>query len=201
MIKNERCIEDWTEDELKNFIIKNYDKSLSLDPSEVGDDFLRIVGLMTLTFSALEESIRVLCGNHIRNYGSVSIKQIITSEYSFKQLIKVTRSILIATNRLTPKNKLFDSILKIEQKRNIIIHSQYSSKTPSSIYRIKKKNVSKGYKMENESINVEFVKNLVNEMQECQKQVYMINQEVRKLYIKDSKSIGIVSEGKLESPV
>ena len=88
-------------------------------------EFVFAVGRMTINFSHLEFMLSILCGTHIGT--KFPINQLLVSEYSFKQLVNVTRSLLLKVNkrRKITYDKIFKEINELEQIRNKIIHSCY----------------------------------------------------------------------------
>lgn len=169
-----------TEEDFIKFANKHKDRWVCLEPNELDVEFLKAIGLVTVSFSKLEEDIRVLCGSYIENYGNKFIGRIFTSEYSFKQLLKVTRSLLVTTGYIDEKDSLFSDINKIEEKRNQIIHSYYGNKTDNTIFRYKNKNISKGHIRTSSEITIDDINVLSIEINRISKKIIDIALEVKK---------------------
>ena len=145
-------------------------------------EFIKELGYMVVAFSNLEKELQGLCGSQIKGTGKNYIANIITSEYSFKQLIKVTRSVLIKTEHIDkcPHN-LFNRLNAIEDERNKIIHSYYGLDIhDGAIIRNKNKNRPHGHIIDMVKISFEDVSKLVNDMKKIERELQVIKHKVTK---------------------
>jgi hypothetical protein len=159
-----------------NKIEKN--KSVVLGERYLSRDFLVAVGRMTINFSHLENILSMLCLVIIKSgYG-----QIITAEYSFKQLMNVIRSVLINCNEFEDFKITYNKIKQIEEKRNQIIHSFYGqNENENVIIRRKVSNKDKGLKDVREEISIETIDDIANQINDLVDNISfkMINLKVK----------------------
>jgi len=135
-------------------------------------DFIFAVGRMTINFSHLEFMLQLLCGMHLE--AKQPINQLLVSEYSFKQLVNVTRSLLLKVNirRKKTYEKIFKEINELEQVRNKLIHSCYGGfENKHGIVRQKHRNRSKGFEEIVELMTAEDIHVIADRMDNLSKSI------------------------------
>lgn len=168
---------------LIKYIIENHHKAYTLEVQDINPDFLKAVGLMTVTFSKLETDVKKLCNCFIKSFDRVHIANIITSEYSFKQLVNVTKCILLETECIEVNDKLFAKIIKAEEDRNTIIHSLYGTRADNVVIRQKSKNYKRGHQHISKEITITEVNKLTNEMIILSEELNKMNAKIREAMV------------------
>jgi hypothetical protein len=140
------------------------------------DDHLKVIGLVTVNFSLLENElafdIHVLLGLDHRT------SQIITAELRFKGLLDLFSSLCI--NKMknetasTELKELVKKVYQVEQKRNSIIHSLWAvGNTGDTITRFKQTaKSSKGLHFQYEQVTVEKLQKIADEIAEATAEVH-----------------------------
>lgn len=156
-------------------VSKQRSRGVILSPVKLKDDFLIELGNMVVTFSNLEKNLQDLCASQIKSRGKHYIGYIIVSEYSFRQLINVTRCIMVKKEYIDICGDVFQRLNNIEQERNKIIHSYYGTDIhDGSIVRNKNKNKPVGHVIDMIKISKEDVNKLITEMKETERVIWSI---------------------------
>lgn len=125
---------------------------------QLSEDHLRAIGRITVNFSQLEATLRLI----IWSYSGLETQrtgQILTSELSFRKLLVVFESLVYEhwpiEDRLDALKPLMDEGRKLNDRRNQIIHSMWTSGgSPNEALRTKPRQ-KKGYQLIPETLTVE----------------------------------------------
>jgi hypothetical protein len=144
--------------------------------AERDEEFIKALGRMTLAFAHLEFSLSLFCGT----YSGVKypINEIITAQFSFKQLINLASSLYHHAEQDAKKINELDKVLskstQLEQERNKIVHSFYGLKGKSDLIVVRQKNTTrlkKGFHKQYEEMNAEQVNILATKISKVSKEI------------------------------
>lgn len=130
------------------------------------DKHVNTIGEVTINFTALESALAFLVSELIGVDSQIG--RAITSELSFKQLVHICGSLYRLKSNDVAKIGELDNLLKraftVEQKRNIIIHSQWDwSHDPEFIKRTKH-TAKRELKSTAETMSADDIQNIVHEI-------------------------------------
>lgn len=146
---------------------------ISFNMNLIGEKLLIALGKLTAVYSYMELRLRLLCVTLVGKVELDNAMDILTSEYSLKQLIRVTQSLLTERNLYTENvEKLTKSVDKLGEERNTIMHSTYGTEAGweedgRKTIQIKLKNREGELKRKANEITEEYVLDLTDRMNKC----------------------------------
>jgi len=170
-------------DEVYNFYLKLLqnvadESEIRYGEAEQDEEFIRALGRVTLAFAHLEFSLSLFCGT----YSGVKypVNEIITAQFSFKQLINLASSLYHHTEqdvqKVTELDKLLSKSFQLEQERNTIVHSFYGLKGQNLIV-VRQKNTTRlkrGFHKQYEEMKPEQVNALAEKIKQVSKEINVL---------------------------